>query len=557
MTKLLVLAFIVIPVLANAQNWSPAFDSNVYFPDLENPDEIQTLVSTEENPFTIIVKTIPSSQVSPYGQLLFGGPPNQPPFLNIVKGGPEFSTWRIKNAQKLDLPQEAEYFFGHFRGPMYTDLLCRWYLFPGYRIYWSDDQGNYSVNRYSTLLNPVDTGGAIGFWPDQNAYITDLNEDGLDDILFMAQHREFIPNRPEDTYVYQFTSDNSWREKDSIEPTDFIMVSPHDEGSFSRRFFIPGDFRGTGQKDLVVRDENANLLFFPLSFPFALEAFKLAIIHDTVWTVWENPALRDAKHIGGNIQAVDAIPDPNGAEELMFFYYTSDQRNRSMFLFKGGEAFGRSRLYLDNSDFVLYPPSFYDDRFEGLPIGQAYPVGDISGSNNGSVFRIATELTTTYYLFYVLGEALDDKVDMAFYTDNNGSAGGTADSITANNDKYTDVAIAHNTYERGKGGMHIVYGSPRIPVTLSPKFSKISLTNDLEASVYPNPFRETFNIQMTKSEASGLVVTLRDILGRQVFIGSGIQDRDVIELSPEIPPGYYILQVRTASQSIDIPIVKQ
>ena len=162
---IVLLAILSAPISAWSQG-SPAFDSNVYFPDLDNPNEIETLVSTKSDPYRQIIKTIPASDVSPYGQLMFLGPPGVS--HKIAKGGPDFTTERIKSPQNLYLPDEAEFYFAHFRGPKYTDMLCKYYLFNGYRIYWSDDDGNYSPSRYSSLKMPIDT-GVIGYWPDRGA----------------------------------------------------------------------------------------------------------------------------------------------------------------------------------------------------------------------------------------------------------------------------------------------------------------------------------------------------------------------------------------------------
>ncbi|RAK02888.1 putative secreted protein (Por secretion system target) [Larkinella arboricola] len=93
-------------------------------------------------------------------------------------------------------------------------------------------------------------------------------------------------------------------------------------------------------------------------------------------------------------------------------------------------------------------------------------------------------------------------------------------------------------------------GSAGIPLTVSFQFVDSSpaarLSADTEpgcVQVFPNPFRESFQLKGRGQVASKRPVALYDLSGRKVLELSDVQDEQSIDLGPTLASGMYLLQV--------------
>ncbi len=167
-------------------------------------------------------------------------------------------------------------------------------------------------------------------------------------------------------------------------------------------------------------------------------------------------------------------------------------------VFGGGPDFGSKRLSYNTPDYLIHSPAYYSGDF----IGDQWPgilhnFGDLTGTGNPVLGTGGSYFTYGYTALYVLGKAMDDKIDV-FFTQNGGGYGGE-DSIHVLPDGRTTYVIGAPAYESpedqangifAKGSLQVLYGSEKIPVRLNPKFAVAemkSVDNSAEHLIaYPN-----------------------------------------------------------------------
>ncbi len=179
---------------------------------------------------------------------------------------------------------------------------------------------------------------------------------------------------------------------------------------------------------------------------------------------------------------------------------TTDERHESLWLFKGGPDFGSKRLYLDSPSYFFWHPSHYD----GGSFNSAMPffnsstdMGDMTGTGNPVLCArgiLPVGGQTCLWGFYVLGDAMDDKIDMFFTT----QKVGWPIPITADNDNMTDAVLGMpficSEKDKSKGwedvgSIGLLHGSKKIPVHLNDVASDTEREH-LKTSqmyAYPNP----------------------------------------------------------------------
>jgi hypothetical protein len=126
------------------------------------------------------------------------------------------------------------------------------------------------------------------------------------------------------------------------------------------------------------------------------------------------------------------------------------------------------------------------------------------------------------HLFYVMGVAMDDTADMAYFVQPYGRA--WVDTITANSDNLQDVILGIPEYyskkdldqgKTGVGTIHLLYGTDKIPVKGQSGVS--SFSKEFSFAVYPNPTTGPVTIQLEAIHSESSVLSITDILGRNIY----------------------------------------
>jgi hypothetical protein len=84
---------------------------------------------------------------------------------------------------------------------------------------------------------------------------------------------------------------------------------------------------------------------------------------------------------------------------------------------------------------------------------------------------------------------------------------------------------------------------------------------DTLLSIYPNPFLETFNIEINANTLPNPHTNITDLMGRSIvrknFENVDLAGQNVtITLGKEIPPGPYIISITTQNRSFNTIIIK-
>jgi hypothetical protein len=131
---------------------------------------------------------------------------------------------------------------------------------------------------------------------------------------------------------------------------------------------------------------------------------------------------------------------------------------------------------------------------------------------------------------------LDDKIDMEIYMDDYFAYNDTWDTLTADGDNITDLAIGRAYYvsaadqakgKTGVGTVQVVHGTTKIPAKSTSAVHEQPQSTDL--NIFPNPLNRIGTISFTNNVAASTArIVLRDILGRKVHeesqrIGQGQQ----------------------------------
>ena len=195
-----------------------------------------------------------------------------------------------------------------------------------------------------------------------------------------------------------------------------------------------------------------------------------------------------------------ALSKQSGDSSVDFLpYFVTQYGGRSIQeyrIFKGGKDFGSHRLTADSAAFVIHEPLYYDAKFHDMAFGRGVrDCGDMTGTGNRVLF-IEAALDGGFYAyeyFYVLGNAIDDKVDMFMGPfANNGGAENDVDTLTADGDKYQDIIMGEsggiNNGNELNGSIWVVHGSNKIPVRTNSVTSRKSVDDSpSHILAYPNP----------------------------------------------------------------------
>jgi hypothetical protein len=163
--------------------------------------------------------------------------------------------------------------------------------------------------------------------------------------------------------------------------------------------------------------------------PFKLSSLVRSLLYDTLWAAWENPTVSGAGPNGewSFYPSFRALPrnKSDRSVDLMTLVAIGTTKN-TLLILRGSKDFGAKRLSLTDAEFKLQIPTYTTFIAE---------TGDISGTGNTSLLVVSG--SDDHYVqdlnFYVLGNAIDDKVDMS-YSLTQWAIPSTSDTLTADAD---------------------------------------------------------------------------------------------------------------------------
>lgn len=542
---------------AKAQVSSAAFDRNCYQPEVGNPNEIDTIYGAYNGQrlgFPIV--NIGKHSGEPNAEIIIGGLLNTAPFIGAMQTGTNFNLHQLNVQRQLRFSYYDTYstklHYAHLRNSNSKDLVFGF----GHgrpKIYWADSNG-YFDSLHLTLLNPsVSPTGSYDFTV-MDPYIAHLTSDTVDDIVIAGAELHRGPvHIPDSVYLYLYRGGKQLYDKDSLAlPDEKIYVDTLNNGF---RSINQGDWSGTGREELMSMDLYRNLFLFKNERPFTLEKLAESMRYDTLSTKEDNPPdglylyLQDAL-------TMDALPKPSWdkSKDLVAQYGWD-----TLLVFRGGADFGSKRLKRSDAEATLYLPYYYDKSLGNGYFGEMYDCGDMTGTGNRVLLIKGSADAGFYddYFFYVLGKAIDDKVDM-YYT-HSPYADGSVDTLTANGDNLEDVMIgmplfySYEDLDRGKtdvGTIHLLYGSKKIPVRLNPKYS-VEERKGVDGAInhiiaFPNPCDEHTVLTFDNCTSSVMRMVVANTNGEIVLHDEtpavdGLQQFSA-DLS-SIPAGMYVIRL--------------
>lgn len=559
-------------------NTNPAYDSACYFPQLGIPAEFDSIYGgVAYQHLGDKFRILPPLKQQSYDRLVMTGLPDNIPFLTAVETGPSFNLHALKESKKYP------YIFdswpaiktGHFRSPKYTDILTGYGDEGGgskiITIFWSDDNGEYDSSRY-TILAPFAQfpGTGMGISDIVSPYVTRMTSDNLDDIMmsFYFHH----PKLDTDTVYlalfrggdhlyhqgkYAMWDDTAFWEYLRYMPLDSIHRSP-----------LQADWRGVGREDLIAYDYLGNFYYFKNDPPFDLHNIVKALHFDTLlvskeWSLYKTDfSMTSGAYIHATSMRAFTKPSWNKSEDLLLSLPLRSgsgydiPNNNGICVYKGSPSFGEKRLSFDSADYFLHCPGFNNpgDFSETAWPGTPVNCGDITGSGNNVLGTRGGVFTNGFSALYVLGKAMDDKIDV-FMAQNGGGYGG-ADSIHISSSGAPTYILDAPAYEspedqnKGifqKGSLEVLQGTSRIPVHLNPKFAVTEIGQMIRTiEIFPNPIVRAFNVTAIFREAENIKLVLRDLLGRAVYSESRFVSggKETIHINlPQLVPGTYFLEI--------------
>ena len=557
------------PVPASAQSnipfKNPSLDSNCYFPQIDDPSEMDTVVGT---PGQLLghsaLKNLGPRPDGGYGNMLIG---NLSPSVSLaqVETGPTFNLHKLKSHTQNFNPSllSGGYILAHLRDTKHLDL------FNG-RIYWADDEGNYDSSRYTVLKENIPLGpfGRIEGGPFLPWYVAHLTSDTVDDIIATA-YTEYTNENLDSSYALLWRGGARLYGRDTVaeDTSAFIYVYGHNA---LPRQCLQADFRGVGRDDLIVSNYGT-LWYYKNDPPFDLRTFIQEVTMDTIFK--ESLLGQSDNAVPPQYFAMRVIPKPGSAVDLLAPGAAQDTGatgNPSIWIFRGGPDFGSHRLTLDSATFVIPHPQFNfgSSPYSDWALFAPQDAGDMTGTGNHVLLVEASDdLGDTWWdNFYVTGKALDDKIDMW----NVATSAGGGDTLTANPDSLEDFIESRardDLTDSDPGTMWLYYGTKQIPVHLNPQWAEvqteideISQKDGAGISFSPNPVTQSWSVAtIIWPEAEEAEYAVFDMLGRRVEQGPirllGGAEEQRIYFSG-VGQGTYIFTIESAKHSASTRLVK-
>jgi hypothetical protein len=556
-----------------------AYDSSCYFPQFSNPDDFDTICGSHANQHLgLELMSLPPLKGQQYDRITLKLR-SHAPFISAIETGPSFDLHNLKVSKDYkstpeQWTQSSESFshhFGHFRSPKYLDLLWDKGALGHPIIFWADENGDYDSSR-STQILPFSIDGH-GINCDQMLpYIAKLTSDSVDDIVLCVRLEVGLPAESEvvmalikgGQQLYDQGAVANW------DDTAYWMMSgytDHNGSSTSHRASaVTGDFRGVGRADYIAFDDWGNLFYYRNELSFSVQNFASAMLTDTLLRMMDYsyyaPANQNHNLIPLGFLSIRAFPKPESDRSVDLLLAPvaglDSTYQTGIYLFKGGPSFGTKRIGYDSSDFMIHHPGYYDGGFQGI---MSWPdlgiAGDITGTGNTVlVTGGGNGFGSTFQAFYVLGKAMDDKIDMFFSLYH---SGGSFDTIIANDKGYkslientpyaeTDEQNAAGNFETG--GLQLLLHGDRIPVRTNPLLAvpEVKPAAIATVDIYPNPASVGSSVSFVGLCDEPGEIIIRDMLGRNVLsepirILAGRQSIRV-DFDGKMSNGTYIIEVR-------------
>lgn len=421
------------------------------------------------------------------------------------------------------------------------------------RIYWSDDDGNYDNLRVTHLRIPARKDYIIILDNFNSGFPihAHLTQDSVSDILLGVRYYNDSLKKRDNYIAFYKGGKNLYIQGDTVLVDSLELYEGTDDWDFHRDM-VSGYWSGNGMEDLIgISPRGGDWFYFKNDSPFSLKKLVSSLKYDTLFTLWQNPKI---KHQRGG-KALRIFPKQAGdlSDDLLCgFDIGGTNGDASDYFFKGGKNFGSHRLFFDSVDFVFHTVRYYSNFFYGYFIESEYAAGDMTGTGNPCLITVAGDNTgRTFVFFYVMGTAMDDRVDMMYESTPYG--GGIYDTLDANGDGKTDVLIGMPNYttpedllagKQSVGALHLVYGTKLIPVD---EVNEPSFSSGGSIGVCPNPVHKIFTLSIPVMDVPSIDIILIDVLGRVAYRSqeehmTQLQTSLRVEL-PELPNGTYLLQV--------------
>ncbi|MDP4230483.1 MAG: T9SS type A sorting domain-containing protein [Bacteroidota bacterium] len=557
-----------------------AFDSACYFPRMGNPNELDTIYGGQPNQgLGANLKHLPPLHGQTYDRLAMQGLQDNAQFLSSIQTGPTF------NLHSLNLITKYPYVFkhwphfvtGHFHSQKFTDILTYNDNGGDVRIYWADQNNDYDSGRY-TLILPFDNRHMS--YP----YVARLTSDTVEDIVMSINFLNLQQKWPDTSYIALVKGGQHLYDQGRTalwDDTAYWGHSPYGPNKDTLdRFPSQGDWRGIGRDDLITIDNWGNFFYYRNDPPFDLHRLAKSMRFDTLlvaaeWSLYKG-------HFnglgGGNSMRVFPKTPSDRSMDLIAplpIELASDTGlSNGICIFKGGPDFGSKRLSYDSPDYFLHSPAYYSGDFvNDVWPGDILDCGDLTGTGNPVLAIRGGYFTYGFTSFYVLGKALDDKID-AFFSQNGGGYGG-ADTIHVSNGGKTTFIMGAPAYQSPedqkdgifqKGSLQVLYGAEKIPVRLNPQFADAPQRNLDESPshiiAYPNPCSGHTVLTFDNCSASKMKIQVVSTSGVEVLqdetpaVG-GLQQY-AVDLST-IPAGEYIVNLSCPlpGWSSSVKVIKQ
>ncbi len=567
LTLLVVFAALMCFEGSYAQSIFGAYDTACYFPKEDDPTEIDTIYGGKAyQHLGNGLRSFPPRVGETNNELAFHGLPNNIPFLTEVQTGENFNLHKLSVIKKLSYQFLDGFTWGHFRSPNITDIFYDGNAGGHPKIYWADENGDFDSARFTSIVPTAIEGGHTGGGSASfiSAFATYLTSDSVNDIVMGINANGISPDFNDSIFIVlvkggvQLVSQKAAKWDERI----FWGVPDGNAGRLDTnlRYTTVGDWRGVGREDVIsFTPGTGNYFYYRNDPPFILQRLVNSMHTDTLivgssWSLFKklyNNGPGGGKFIAFSKKSwdhsydliislpLDASTDPAAYNGICFF--------------RGGSDFGKKRLSLDSADFFLHCPGYYSGDFGQASWPLISGAGDLTGTGNPVLLTSGhSGIGYGFLAFYVLGKAMDDKIDV-FIPSHYG--GGSADTIVATNKGYksfisgSPARMSPEDQNNGifeKGSVEILYGAEKIPVRLNPTYSETSEPINGAIEIFPNPVVRSFNMTLVLASSQSLMITLRDILGRVVFqeqrTSSGGEETLHVEL-PILLSGTYFLEV--------------
>jgi hypothetical protein len=525
---------------------SPAFDPDVYLPKFG--DGIDTIQGHDTSGFfgSGIINLGPGPG-EPYGRIAMQGMPGNPANLTTVHAGHDFDLHKLKAIQLLDLTlnKRIEH-WGHLRSKNTTDIVVddrdEWPV-----IYWGDESGNFHKDSFTTLNSPKRDRRFGGFTGVSIGYTTYLRSDSVEDMIWMVLTIDDTLKR-DSIFVLYYKGGEALRAKGKSAMPDSIRLLGTDVYPLLRNF-SQGDWRGVGREDLISVEQHAttrhNWHYFKNDGHFSLESFMNSLVLDTIFSSRENSRYSGSGSFGENCFSMRALPKAKTDKSVDFMPTMG-----GIYIFRGGPDFGSKHLYMDSAEAVITNPADIDPSMKGLDgFGDGIlNCGDMTGSGYPVLSAGGNILSDDLFCFYVLGKAVDDKIDMYYYDRN----GFYLDTLTGDKDNLQDLLFGSSVYSR----LMLLHGSKKIPVKLNPKYSVGEQAKLAESPLYifPNPAASRTTLLLETKRPDDVAIIVRDILGREVFREERKLSVGILQIPLTVKSlmnGTYIVQVKGKTISLN------